>query len=506
MRNFIGMEHLIDRDFAKRTGHRLHAPGCEKSADMYGPMAEARRLRETYTARQPWGSQVDLAWVVCLFECGAIDRERAAKLVAAIRQTWEVSKGSSGEDSLVEVLGGDMDLASTVNYGRTLQEPMSRLRLRGMMLDVVDTIVALLETVHRLAAENLDTIMIGHTHMNHAQPITYAHFMVAAFDGVMRSLEQFELAYRYTNQNSGGCGSCSGTVWPVDRERMAALLGMDGVVEPTYDCEASQDHSFALMFALSNLGMHLSRYAMNHYIWAFDEFDMIRTHPAMCGVSSFMPQKCDSGSNYERVRIAGANIMGSTVTAMFQLKGEPHGDVLPAAIDVPAQAIESMVHAHLGAKLFDNMLKHTFLQKERMLKIVKAGFSCATELAAYLIREEGYGGRLAHSIVATLVRDAREKGLKSTDLTGEMLDEAAAFLDVRKPGLDTKTVQKCFDPEEFVKTHKHIGGVAPEENARLLKKRRVQLDEAIARQKDRRGRVREGLGMLEREGDGLMEG
>lgn len=71
-------------------------------------------------------------------------------------------------------------------------------------------------------------------------------------------------------------------------------------------------------------------------------------------------------------------------------------------------------------------------------------------------------------------------------------------------GVSSFMPQKCFDPEEFVKTHKHIGGVAPQENARLLKKRQVQLDEAIARQKERRGRVLEGLGMLEAEGDEIV--
>jgi len=319
--------------------------------------------------------------------------------------------------------------------------------------------------------------------------------MISAFDGIFRSLEQLELAYRFTNVNSGGCGSCSGTTWPVDRERMADLLGMDGVLEPTYDSEASQDHTMAIMFGLSNMSIHLTRYSMIHYIWAMDELDMIRTDPSMCGVSSFMPQKCDSGSNYERVRISACDVMGETVKSMLQLKGEPHGDVI-IAMQLPGYAVESMIHAQAAVQLFGNMLKHTLLQKDRMLAIVRAGYSCATEVATYLIQECGYGGRLAHSIVATMVRQARERSLKSAQCTGEMLDEAARYLGVREPHIDTSTLQRCLDPETFISTHHYLGGTAPKENRRLLEKRKKLLEEAKVRHQKRVEKVESSLKKL----------
>lgn len=495
MRNFIGMEQFIDDDYAKRTDHRFHALGCEMSTDFFAPNRLAAKERERMGKIQPWSTQVDIAWTICLYRAGVIDREKTAKILSGLDKIRDDNTGVSGEERLVKVLDGDMDLASTVNFGRTLQEPMSRLKLRDKLLDVFDDTLDLLTVIHQLSLDNLDTIMIGHTHMNHAQPITYAHFMISAFDGVFRSLEQLELAYRFTNVNSGGCGSCSGTTWPVDRELMAKLLGLDGVVESTYDCEASQDHSLAIMFALSNMAIHLSRYSMNHYIWAFDEFDMIRTHPSMCGVSSFMPQKCDSGSNYEHVRINAADVMGETVKGMIQLKSEPHGDVQQAHL-FPGYAIETMIYGQVCIQKFTDMLRHVILQKERMLKIVKAGFSCATEIAAYLIREKGYGGRLAHSITATMVRQARCRGLKSYECTGEMLDEAAEYLGAKKPGLDTETIRRCFDPEEFIKTHNHIGGTAPEENKRLLKNRHKMLEEAKSRHIERKKRIDDGQNQL----------
>ena len=505
VKDFIGLEKYIDEDFARRTDHRYHAPGCPASPDKRSAMTDEQRLAAQMGGRQPWASQADLAWTMCLHRCGAIDAERAAILITALRREWDSEKGVSGEERILDAVGGDMDVASTVNYGRTLQEPMFRLRLRDHMIEIFDDFLEMLGLFHRLAEENLDTIMVGHTHMNHGQPITYAHFMVSAFDGIMRSLRQFEQAYEFTNVNSGGCGSCSGTTWPVDRELMAEYLGLDGVMEPTYDCEAAQDHTLAILFALSNMAVHLSRYAMTHYIWAIDELDLIRTEPGLCGISSFMPQKCDSGSLYEHVRITAGDIIGETTKAMVVLKGEVHGDVLPA-MHGTEYGRTGMNKARRCIRLFCSMLKHTILQKERMLEIVKEGYSCATELAVYLIREKGFGGRLAHSVVATMVRMARQRAWKSTDCTGELLDEAAEYLGVKKPGLDTATVQECFDPEAFIRNHSNLGGTAPEENARLLAKRRVELDEARQRQRDRRARVMEGLQRLDREADELLNG
>ncbi len=503
MKDFIGLEPYIDEDYAKRIDHRFHSKGCPPSPDIRGAEKAAGELASEMSGRQPWSSLTDLCWVVLLYQAGAIDRERAAKLIRALRETWGMNKGVSGEERILEALGGDMDLASVVNYGRTLQEPMYRLRLRDHMLEIFEDYLALLAKVHDLAGQHLETIMIGQTHMNHGQPITFAHYLVSVFDGLYRGLEQFEQAYAYTNRNTGGCGSCAGTTWPVDRRKMADLLGMDGVVEPTFDCESSCDHCLAILFALSNTAVHVSRYAMNQYIWALDEVDMLRSDPSLCGVSSLMPQKCDSGSMYEKVRMYAAEIMGEANKAMLVLRGEPHMDTL-TALSAPNYAGSGMNSARKCLRLYKYCLDHLVIQKDRMLEIVREGYSCSTELVAHMVREQGYGGRLAHSIVATMVRQARERGLKAYECTGEMLDAAAEFLGQRKPGLDTETVQQCFDPVRFIHSHNNLGGTAPEENARLLGERRKTLDAARERQRQRVQRKQEALARLEQDANAIV--
>jgi argininosuccinate lyase len=503
MKDFIGLESYIDEEYARRIDHRFHSKGCAPSPDIRGAENAADELARKMSGRQPYMSQTDLCWVVLLYKCGAIDAARAAKLIGAIRETWDSEKGISGEERILDALDGDMDLASTVNYGRTLQEPMYRLRQRDYMLEIFDDYLALLAKVHELAGEHLDTIMIGQTHMNHGQPITLAHYLVSVFDGVYRGLEQFEQAYAYTNKNTGGCGSCAGTTWRVDRALMADLLGMDGVVEPTFDCESSRDHCLAILFSLSNTAIHISRYAMNQYIWALDEVDMLRSDPSLCGVSSFMPQKCDSGSMYEKVRMYAAEIMGEANKAMLVLRGEPHMDTL-TALSAPNYAESGMHLARKCLRLYKYCLDHLVVQKERMLEIVREGYSCSTELVTYLVREHGYGGRLAHSIVATMVRQARQRGLKAYECTGEMLDAAADYLNQRKPGVSTAAVQECFDPIRFIHSHDQLGGTAPKENARLLNERRQILDAAIERYRQRLQRKNDGLARLQQQADAIV--
>ena len=498
MKDFIGMETWFDEEFCRRTDHRFHSQGGFLDPEWIRLNQQNRAQREALDEKQPWWTMTDQVWVICLHKADIISREKAAKLLKALEKTAMSSDGVSGEERLAPLLEEGMDLASTVNFGRTLQEPMSRLKMRDKLLEIFEDLLKLISTFQRVARENLDTIMVGHTHLNHGQPITLAHFLIGMHDGLMRGLQQLEMAYSFTNRNTGGCGSCSGITWEVDRELQAQLLGMDGVVEPTYECEAAQDHSMSSLFALTNVCTLISQASMFLSIWSMDEIDMVRTPPPWCGISSYMPQKCDSGSNYERTRIFASNVMGETVKCLFQLRGEPYGDMLPM-YHLPEHAMKGFLDARQCIQFFEAMVARLIPQKERMLEITRAGYSCATEVATYLIREKGYGGRIAHSIVATMIRQARVQGLKSYECTGKMLDEAAEYLGTSKPNLNDQTLQKLFDPIEFVKTHSHRGGTSPEENARLLQIREKTVKNARARQVARSNKITEAQTMREAE-------
>jgi argininosuccinate lyase len=453
---------------------------------------------------------VDLVWIVCMFEAKIIDESTAKKLLRAVRsiqqgtvETPETKSHGYAERNMIRALDNDEDLASMVNLGRTLQEPMNRLDMRDMLNDTFEELLDLLSTVLDTIEANIDTIMPGHTHFSQAQPITLAHYLMSVYDALRRAYDQLALAYRDTNRNSGGCGATSGITWPIDRDRMTELLGFDDVVEPAYDSEASQDHSMSILFGLTNLVTIMSKTAMDMCIWAMEEVDMIRADPAWCGVSSMMPNKCIPSSLFERTRIEAGYVIGEMMEAAVLVKGEPHGDVLPM-LEAPKIALKAMAHAMVVMGYMNNMFKHIIPQKEKMLEYVRAGFSCATEVAYHIVKESGCGPRRAHRIVATMVRLARERGLRAYEVTGELLDEAAVFAEEKPPRLSTKVLRELLDPENFIKTHNNKGGTAPQEARRMLDKRRRELASAAGEQEGRRKRVADAESALRSVLEGIL--
>jgi argininosuccinate lyase len=148
---------------------------------------------------------------------------------------------------------------------------------------------------------------------------------------------------------------------------MADLLGFDGVVEPAYDSEASQDHSMSILFGLSNLVLVLSKAAMDMSIWVLEEVDMLKMDPAWCAVSSMMPNKCIPSALFERTRIEAGYVIGNMTQAAILVEGEPHGDVLPM-LEPPKIALHAMARAMVAMGYMRNMFNNMIPQKERMLE------------------------------------------------------------------------------------------------------------------------------------------
>ncbi len=499
------LKHLVDKEYAQRNDrrglfHRRHcagAPEAEEKINLVRRFQADEKNIQGGKAGYPWAMTMDKAWVICLYKAEIIERETAAQLLSAIEET------QGGERRLVAHFNGDEDLASIVNYGRTTQEPMSRMQMRDKMVDLCNDLIELMETLLMVAEKNIDIIMPGYTHLSHAQPITLAHYLLSIFEGIHRGVEQFELAYKYTNSNSGACGACSGMTWPIDRLLLTRLLGFDHLVEPTYDCEASQDHSLCSLFAIANIMILLSKSAMDMNIWGMQEMDMIRTDPKWCGVSSMMPQKCNSGTRFEWMRIEACDMLGEMMKTIFLSKGEPHGDML-SMVRIPARVLKSFIHARKGIGFFSELLKNIYPQKKQMLEHVREGYSCATEVVVHMVKDLGFGGRRAHRIVATFVRMAREHGLKSAETTGVLLDEAARFVGEKEPHITTEKLQELLDPVAFIHSHKHIGGTAPEEAKRMIDVRKEMVADAKKRQEKRKQNLQDAKGFLRGEVDAIL--
>jgi len=465
-----------EREFLGRHDHRAHAAG--EADARWGSKIAPKHPQPYYTA------QTDRAWVVMLAKKGLVPRDKAAKVLAALEGVK-----AGGEDALKKRLKGDEDLASIINYGRTLQEPMSRMLLRDQQLDVFNVLLKAMGATLDVAETHAETIMPGCTHMAHAQPTTYGAYLLAVYDGFARGLEQLELAYKHTNENTAGCGAVSDTGWPVDRQMITELLGFDALMEPTYQCEGAQDYGLTTMFALANIMTVLSRTAMDHGIWGMEDCGFITLPGRFLGYSSLMPQKAHPGSTFERIRINAYKVMGYMTMGLVACKSEPLTDVLPI-YEAWKQASNALRETEEALNRWPDIITSVQLNKEKMLQNTRDGFSGAPDLAIKLIREKGYGGRRAHRICGVFVYLARKQGLKPYETTGELLDEAAKVANEKAPGLTTAEIREMFDPVKFLERHNNVGDPHPAETRRMVTERRKQLAELTERQTQRREKLR----------------
>jgi len=482
-------------EYWRSSDHRRHSLGVRQDEECFYYRKRLTSELKRISSDLPVLARVksDQAWTVMLYKQELITKEAAVKLLKALQEVhW------GGEDTLKKKLDGDEDTASAVNLGRTLQEPMSRLQLREKLIDVLNLLLKTLGVVLDVAGANVDTVMAGQTHLSHAQPTTYAAYLLSVHDGLARGLEQLELAYKHTNENSAGCGALAGTGWPVDRQVVSELLGFDSLVEPAYDCEAGQDHPLTILFALTNIAVLLTRTAMDHNIWSMEEIAMIKVAQGWKGLSSMMPQKAIPGSQFEEIRLRASDVVGHMITGVVSNKGEPHSDMLPI-YEGWRGALQALCYIENVLGSFQGMLSSLEPDKEQMLQLARDGFSATADLAVKLIRDRGLGGRRAHRVCATFVRIARERGIMPYETTGEMLDEAAQIAGEDTPGLSTEDVREMLDPVEFIQRHDNLGDPHPDESSRLIAIRRESLAEAEKRNADRVTRIQEAEKKLESE-------
>ncbi|MFW5799081.1 MAG: lyase family protein, partial [Planctomycetota bacterium] len=470
--------------------HFRHCPGVPEAPEWktYWNQRLGQRLKNIGN-RMPYLARMDAAWLVMLHEQGVLPLEKIRPLFPVLHKARS-ERGWGGEAWIKQQLGGDEDGASLVNFGRTLQEPTFRMMMREAILFAIDEVLPTLEVLLEVADENLDTIMAGHSHWAHAQPTTYAQYLLAVHDGLARGLEQLELAYRQTNLNSGGCGACSGTGWPTDRERITELLGFDGTVEVAYDCEASQENILTALFAASNLAITLSRAALDFNVWVTEEWNLFTVDMSWRGVSSFMPHKANAGNKFEHIRMAVDDLLAQMQRGIYCFKNEPLQDILPVYRS-EACLLEGLGHLEQALGTFRNGLRYTTPNKDRMWKLLTDGYSGSPDLVRHMIKHHDYAGREAHRICATMVRLARERNIAPRDCTGALLDEAAEVSGDRKPGLTDEVVQKWMGLEHFLATHNNPGDPNPEQTGKLVELRRGRLAELTTRQDARKAKLEE---------------
>ena len=276
----------------------------------------------------------------------------------------------------------------------------------------------LLDAILTIAQENLHTIMPGYTHMQKAQPITLAHHMMAYFQMFLRDRTRFRHALSAADVMPLGSGALAGTTYPLNRERVAELLGFSQISMNSLDGVADRDFLLDYLSAASVCMMHLSRFCEELIIWNTNEFRFVEMDDAYATGSSIMPQK-KNPDVAELIRGKTGRVYGDLMALLTVMKGLPLAYNKDMQEDKEAffDARDTLVK---GLTVFTAMLRTVTFRKDVMERGASGGFTNATDCADYLVKH-GVAFRDAHEVVGKLVAHCLNENKALLDLTLEEL-------------------------------------------------------------------------------------
>ena len=449
----------------------------------------------------PFQLWIHRAHVVMLAKEGIISGEEASKI---LRSLLSVEKQAADEPLLsiymnteARVIEEAGDAGGKMHIGRSrndLGATTQRMFVREMILNLSRDLIELWTALLQKSEEHLETVMMGYTHWQQAQPITLGHYFLAHADHCERSLSRLHCAYQLTNLNTLGAAALAGTGWPINRQVTTPLLGFDGILENTLDCVASRDYIVDVACSIAILMTNLSRLAEDLEIWSTQEFALVTLDDAYANTSSIMPQKRNPGT-LEAVKAHAASAIGGLTSVVSCLKNVSYtntGDVREAVFTLRRLSDEALLSLQIMKGVVSTLQTDTAL----MLKRATDSYGMMTELADTIVRERNLSFRLAHEIIATVVSSAIQRGIPSTAISSSDIDAAATALLGRPLNLSQGEVDRALDPCENVKARTTLGGPAPKEVKRMLMERWKRVTMESKRCDDKRTKLTTGIGYL----------
>ena len=355
------------------------------------------------------------------------------------------------EKILIERIG---DAGKRLHTGRSRNDQVAldiRMYLMDETADIEEMLIHTLNVLVDLASDHTETIMPGYTHLQKAQPVTFAHHLMAYFEMFKRDLSRLCDCRKRTNVMPLGSGALAGTTYPLDREFVASELGFDAVTMNSLDGVSDRDFVIELANCLALVMMHLSRFCEELILWSSNEFSFVEMDDAFSTGSSIMPQK-KNPDVAELIRGKAGRVYGHLMGLLTTMKG------IPLAYNKDMQEdkepiFDSIDTVKLCLPVFCDMIATMTVKKDNMLKGSKGGFTNATDVADYLVKK-GLPFREAHAVVGRMVFYSIEHDKALDDLT---MDEFKEFSDIIEDD-----IYNAISMETCVNDRKVIGGPAKE--------------------------------------------
>ena len=332
-----------------------------------------------------------------------------------------------------------------------------RLHLRDEVENISSLLKEYLKVLSDVASANTQTIMPGYTHLQAAQPVTFAHHLLAYAMMGLRDLERLEDLKKRINSSPLGACALAGTTYPIDREFTAKELGFDTIMQNSMDAVSDRDYILELQSTLSIIAIHLSRLSEELIIWSSQPYHFVSIDDKFSTGSSIMPQK-KNPDMAELIRSKSARLIGNMNQSFAMIKG------LPLAYSKDMQEDKESIFGSIDTikislQVMAGQIKSLKVNKEKMLKACKNGFLNATDLADYLVNK-GLSFRDAHHISARLVKYGIENN--------KALDEIDLNIYKDESDLFEEDIYQEIDIIKCVNERKSLGGPAEKEVERQI--------------------------------------
>lgn len=420
-------------------------------------------------------SRIDLAHAVMLVEQGiitpAVGQQILPVLLEIRERGFDKLDIDPGRGSLLfqieaflasrvgeDVAGALHTARSRIDQSATAKRLYKRdglLRVMGRILDLTDVLIG-------VATHHGATIMPSYTHMQQAQPGSFGHYVLSFVSRLEMDFDRCAEVLGRVNLSPLGAVGLSGTSWPINRERTAALLGFDGLV---YNSKLAREAYYAAEIAacLSFIMSDLNDLATDLHVWSSNEFALVELDDSYCSTSSIFPQK-KNPVTLETIKGAAGPAVTWFTAALATFRGEGTGDqqirsvgLLDAAFDTVANMLE------LSAGIMSTLKVH----EQRMSSLLDASWSTSSNLADVLVQRHGVSFRQAHHVVGRIVRISMAEGIERRDVSPEIVNRAALETIGKELKISDGDLRLALDPREFVRSRVSAGGPGPQEIARM---------------------------------------
>jgi argininosuccinate lyase len=328
-----------------------------------------------------------------------------------------------------------------------------RLWVRDQCDAAIAGIEALQKALLTQAEQGADWVMPGFTHLQTAQPVTWGHHMMAYVEMLGRDASRFADARARMNESPLGAAALAGTSFPIDRHMTAEALGFDRPSANSLDAVADRDFALEFLSTATICAMHLSRFAEELVIWSSAQFRFVAMSDRFSTGSSIMPQKKNPDAA-ELVRAKIGRILGATVGLFTVMKGLP----LTYSKDMQEdkeQVFDAADNLMLALAAMEGMVRDMSANPGNLRAAASSGFSTATDLADWLVREAGLPFRDAHHVTGSLVALAEKQDCDLPDLTLDQMKSAHSAI--------TEGVYDVLGVDNSVRSRTSYGGTAPDQ-------------------------------------------